>query len=481
MNCPDDNTLAALFDRSIGSATLDALDGHLDECERCRTVVALALGSKNTAHGSPPALTEIERDPEGLIGQTIDDRYRVASLLGRGGMGTVYLARDVTLDRDIALKIHRAGTDDVRLKREAVAMAQLAHPNVVNVFEVGMIAAATYVAMEYVRGATLRAWLAAAPRPWRRIVEVLVDAGRGLAAAHDAGLVHRDFKPANVLVGDDDRPRVSDFGLARVAERTAVPAGDTPAAASVETTLAGTVMGTPAYMAPEQFERTDIDARGDQFSFCVVAWECLYGRRPFGGSTITEVRTAIERHELERVARSKVPDRVRRVLERGLAVAPADRYPEMPALLVDLRRAATPRLARRATIAIVLAAAALGTVGARPRRGRSVRGVVARRELGSAATRGNRGGVPRDGDAVRAGRVGANPNARSTSSPIGGARRPARRVWRSTSITPRTPACTRVAPAVSSRASSGSMLSSIASASPRSWAARPPTTRSRHG
>ncbi len=381
VDCPDDNTLAALFDRSIGTATLEALDGHFDECERCRTVVALALGSNKVANGTPSALVEIDRDPEGLFGSTIDDRYQVTSLLGRGGMGTDYLARDITLDRDIALKIHRPGTGDARLKREAIAMAQLAHPNVVNVFEVGTIRGAAYVAMEYVRGATLRDWVRATKRPWRDIIAVLIDTGRGLGAAHAAGIVHRDFKPENVLVGEDDRPRVSDFGLARVGEPIT---GTASASASIETTMAGTLVGTPAYMAPEQFAATEVDrsappfggadgrarppvdARSDQFAFCVVAWECLFDQRPFAGTTIAEVRGAVERHEL-RAVRSAVPDRVRRVLERGLAAASTDRYADMPALLAALDRAASPRFKRRATVAITALVLASGATWARGR------------------------------------------------------------------------------------------------------------------
>jgi predicted Ser/Thr protein kinase len=152
---------------------------------------------------------------------SINDRYVIEAVLGRGGMGTVYLARDLTLDREVALKLHRATGDDAvgrsaRLHREAMAMAKLAHPNVVTVFEVATVEDRLYVAMEYVKGETLRGWLAAQPRTWRAIVAMLLETGQGLAAAHAAGLVHRDFKPENVLVGDDGRPRVGDFGLARV-------------------------------------------------------------------------------------------------------------------------------------------------------------------------------------------------------------------------------------------------------------------------
>jgi eukaryotic-like serine/threonine-protein kinase len=363
VSCPDDNVLAALLDHSIGADALAVLEQHLDTCDRCRTVAALAVGSHRSALGSTsPAVAELSRDPEGLEGTTIDDRYRVMSPLGRGGMGTVYLARDIELGRDVAVKVHRVGSDEARLKREAVAMAQLAHPNVVTVFEVGAIDQATYVAMEYVRGTTLREWIAARRRPWRAVLAMLIDAGQGLAAAHAAGLVHRDFKPQNVLVGDDERPRVSDFGLVRV-DATSIEEVQRAVGISIEATQAGSVVGTPAYMAPEQFEQPDVDARCDQYAFCAVAWEGLFGRRPFDGKTFEELHAAVARHELAPAPPSAVPDRVRRVLERGLAKAPSDRYPDMPTLLAALRRASAPRWRQRVSVAAVIAVVGIGAVG----------------------------------------------------------------------------------------------------------------------
>ncbi len=369
MACPDDNTLAAMIENALDEAALGAIEAHLDTCPKCRTVTAMAMGSRSlaagTPHGTPDAGVGLDRDPEGLVGSTIHDRYHVSSLLGRGGMGTVYLARDASLDRDIALKVHRHGTGNVRLQREAVAMAQLAHPNVVAVFEVGIVDTWMYVAMEYVRGVTLREWVAAADRPWREVLAMVLDAGRGLAAAHASGLIHRDFKPENVLVGDDARPRVSDFGLARVDQATEAPSA--PGAhdrgaltAHGHATQEGTVLGTPAYMAPEQFSGGTIDARCDQFAFAVVVWECLYGRRPFTGSTMLAVQLAIENQQLQRPGQTAVPHRVRRAIERALAVAAVDRYPDMPAFLAELRRVAAPRTRRRIAIASVVTLAVLG-------------------------------------------------------------------------------------------------------------------------
>ena len=311
MKCPDDNTLVAVVD---GATALAEVEIHIDSCDDCRQIISLSVG----------------RDELGAI----NNRYVIDAVLGRGGMGTVYLARDLSLDREVALKLHRPGSNNERLHREAIAMAKLAHPNVVTVFEAATVDDRLYVAMEYVRGETLRGWLEAAPRSWRTIVDVLLQSGQGLAAAHAAGLVHRDFKPENVLVGEDGRPRVGDFGLARVG---AGPSGAKPYGDGT-TTRTGEVMGTPAYMAPEQLAGGDVDARTDQFAFCVVAWECLFGKRPYAGRTMAALADAMHRGELHRPPpRSDVPPRIREVLARGLAIDPAERYPDMCALLAALR------------------------------------------------------------------------------------------------------------------------------------------------
>ena len=234
-----------MLERSMDPSMFGALEVHIDGCESCRkAVAALALGSRSP---STPATPFAGVDLELAPGSAIYDRYEVRTEIGRGGMGTVYLAHDRTLGRDVALKLHRSGSGADRLQREAIAMAKLAHPNVVGVFEVATVDDRMYVAMEYIRGTTLRGWMAKAPRSWREIVALLVATGRGLAAAHAAGLVHRDFKPENVLVGDDGRPRVGDFGLAR-ADHAAIVAD--PALLTTAETLTGGLAGTPAYMAP---------------------------------------------------------------------------------------------------------------------------------------------------------------------------------------------------------------------------------------
>ncbi len=355
MGCPDDNVLAAMAEQQLPPAMFAEVEVHIDSCDHCRKMVAAALADRTLAVGTPQndvAGGSISDALVPTLDVALDDRYAIQAVLGRGGMGTVYLAHDRTLGRDVALKLHhRAGSASDRLHREAIAMAKLAHPNVVTVFEVATVDDRLYVAMEYVRGETLRGWLAAKPRTWREIVAMLVDVGQGLAAAHAAGLVHRDFKPENVLVGEDSRPRVGDFGLARVG---ASPSGDAPKAALAETPLTqtGALLGTPAYMAPEQLAGDIVDARSDQFAFCVVAWECLYGKRPFGGTTLAALEESIRAHVLAAPAKSAVPARVRKVVERGLSLEPAARFADIPSLLAALRDAARSRTKRRVAAAL---------------------------------------------------------------------------------------------------------------------------------
>jgi len=265
-------------------------------------------------------------------------RYEVGEALGSGAMGVVYRARDPELDRAVAIKLVRSGSgcssSGVRLLREAQAMARLRHPNVVPIFDVGPADDAVFVAMPLLEGGTLRSWLRGGPHPLDEILDRFVAAGRGLAAAHAAGLVHRDFKPDNVLLGDDGRVRVVDFGLAR-------PAG-------IETDEGdGVILGTPAYMAPEQLRGAPADAQSDQYGFCVALWEALYGKRP-GDTSPSE-------------GASRTPLRLRQVLVRGLSADPAARYPSTDALLAVLGR--DPWLLRRrllAAAAVLLVAGAAG-------------------------------------------------------------------------------------------------------------------------
>jgi tetratricopeptide (TPR) repeat protein len=297
-------------------------------------------------------------------GTLLEETYRIERRLGAGGMGVVYLARDVVLGRDVAIKLHSTagGAAMDRLLREAQSLARLSHPNVVTVHQVGASGDDLFVAMEYIDGGTARTWLAERPRTWRDIVALYAAAARGLAAAHAAGLIHRDFKPDNVLVGRDGRVRVADFGLARPLD--AAPAAPTDlAAASPVLTLTGTVIGTPAYMAPEQHRGAEVGPAADQFAFCATLWEALFARRPFPGDDIETLRTSVLAGRIDRPATTDVPRALLAALTRGLAVDPADRHPSMTALADELDRLVRPRrralpLAAAAALTAIAAAAA---------------------------------------------------------------------------------------------------------------------------
>ncbi len=303
-------------------------------------------------------------------------RYLVIDEIGAGAMGTVYSAFDPELSRKVAVKVlHEAadGEDRQRLVREGQAIARLAHPNVVAVHDVGTQDGAVFMAMELVEGETVREWLAT-PRSWQEVRDVFAQAGRGLAAAHAAGLVHRDVKPANILVGADGRVRVGDFGLAR------------EAGADDETGRAG----TPAYMSPEQIRGRGSDARSDQFSFCVALHEALYGALPFDagetttrdglGSTTSQALAVLSRPVREAPAGARVPAWLRRALLRGLNAAAEERYPSMDALLTDLHRDQRPGAGKWILLgAAVLAAGTATIVLVRPARQEPVcRGAGAR-------------------------------------------------------------------------------------------------------
>ncbi|MEM6989398.1 MAG: serine/threonine-protein kinase [Myxococcota bacterium] len=287
-------------------------------------------------------------------------RYIILDALASGGMGTVYAAYDPQLHRKVAIKVVLPHVADggsegrSRLLREAQALAQVTHPNVVAIHDVGEVGDNVYLAMELVEGSTLTRWVSE-KRPWRRVVDVFMDAGRGLMAAHERGLVHRDFKPDNVMIDATGRVRVMDFGLARASgvrpepqpgmlatELGATLPEATPLTSQV--TRAGVLVGTPAYMAPEQFARAGSDARTDQFSFCVALWEALYGDRPFAGERLTELCFAVSEGELLDPPRDTVvPARMRQVLTRGLSPAAEDRWPSMQALVAALAPAPESR------------------------------------------------------------------------------------------------------------------------------------------
>jgi serine/threonine-protein kinase len=295
-------------------------------------------------------------------------RYALLRMIGAGAMGAVYEARDTELDRYVAIKLLRERWSDERstadrLRREAKAMAKLAHPNVVAVHDVGETEGQAYLTMELIDGVTVSAWLKEKPRRYREILECFLQAGRGLAAAHAVGIVHRDFKPDNVLVGKDGRVRVGDFGLAR----RSVPAPGQvatalPAALAATVTAEGVLAGTPVYMAPDQLRGAPADERSDQFSFCVALFEALYEARPFEGTTVTALLESMLGERLRPApARSSVPRSVRMVLSRGLRAIPEARYPSMQALLSALEAKSRARSGGWAVAALAGLSVAVGT------------------------------------------------------------------------------------------------------------------------
>ncbi|MEZ4381907.1 MAG: serine/threonine-protein kinase [Nannocystaceae bacterium] len=306
-----------------------------------------------------------------------DRPLRRLHLLGAERHGPGRAAYDEALDRKVAIKLLITdGQGDAegrsRLRREAQAMARVAHPNVVPIFEVGEHGGRIFLAMEGTSRA-LREWAADAARGWRELVDVYVQAARGLAAAHDAGIVHRDFKPDNALVSVDadgsPRVRVLDFGLAALPGATAAALERMSPGADASLTLTGAIMGTPAYMAPEQQTGGELDARVDVFALCVALYEAVYGARPFAGATIPELFAAVQAGAIAPLpeAAASTPKELYAVVRRGLAVDPGARWPTMAALVEALagllganaERARDRRRGLRVRLGFVAIAAAL--------------------------------------------------------------------------------------------------------------------------
>jgi tetratricopeptide (TPR) repeat protein/tRNA A-37 threonylcarbamoyl transferase component Bud32 len=301
------------------------------------------------------AAPEVALPLELSVGEIVDENFEIVERIGAGGMGVVYRARDHRLGRDVAIKLHVGHTDD-RLETEAMAMARLSHPNVITVHEVGTYKDHLFIAMEFVEGDSARGWLDAAERGADEVLEVFAQAGRGLEAAHQAGLVHRDFKPDNIFIGDDGRVCVGDFGLARAEGEREPEAGGAPELSSG--TQTGSVVGTLAYMAPEQLDGAAVDARADQFAFCASLWEALSGVRPFDADSVTSrVRSLAERRELPPLP-DAVPRRIAAALRRGLANDPAERFPSMTELLEHIAPATRPSRAGWIAFAVATVAAA---------------------------------------------------------------------------------------------------------------------------
>jgi tetratricopeptide (TPR) repeat protein len=337
-DCPDDVELAGFVERTLSAARRDAVAAHVDGCAACRETIAHVVATAD--------------DDRRELG-----RYRLDRELGRGGMGVVWQAWDPALERAVAIKLlvpEAAGEHHAaRLLREARALARLQHPNVVAVHDVGEADGEVFIATELVDGETLDTWQRG--RPAHEIVHAYAQAARGLAAAHALGLVHRDVKPSNILVGRDGRIRVGDFGLAmRVTEADAGAAAAPPAALAVGTaaplTEAGEVVGTPAYMAPEQRGGAAVDARADQYSLCLALAEALLGERPAPAPTAAALAA--------RGIAAPWP-----AIARGLAPRPEDRFADLAPLIAALDGGAARRRRRR-VIAGVGAGAIAAAIGA---------------------------------------------------------------------------------------------------------------------
>jgi eukaryotic-like serine/threonine-protein kinase len=380
-SCPAEDDVLAFAQGRLGPPAAARIEAHLDACEECVHAVAEAA-----AYLSQDAAASTATLPEAASRPRPHDRigrFVVESVLGAGGAAVVYAARDPQLERRVAVKVLRSHTDETsaeRLLREAKAMAQLSHPNVVTIYEAGVFGDAgdVFIAMELVPGRTLAAWLREAAPSWLAVLDRFLAAGRGLAAAHEVGIVHRDFKPSNVLVGDDGRVRVGDFGLARAAEGApsdlvagppldgASVASERLASAWASLTQTGTLLGTPSFMSPEQFEGDAATAKSDQFSFCVALFRALFDRPPFAGETIRELAREVRLGRVQRPPRGVVPAAVTAAVLRGLSSDAEQRHPSMHALLAELERGRRPRsrsarwIALGSAVAIIVA----GTVAA---------------------------------------------------------------------------------------------------------------------
>ena len=342
--CLGDETLVAVLDATAGAEVRAQVERHTSHCTACRELLSTLAKQTTPGDATEPAAAAPPEPLPDRIG-----RYVITGELGAGGMGVVYTARDPELDRTVALKLLRGDAASAalqpRLRREAQALAQLVHANVVTVYDAGTHDDRIFIAMEHVDGETLARWERA--HSPREVLATYVAAGRGLAAAHAAGIIHRDFKPDNVLIGRDGRVRVADFGLARAAGTplpSMPPSGEpvspiaptTPAASAL--TEDGALVGTPYYIAPELYSGGEADARSDQYSFCVA------------------LSTALSRGR----ARAAASRRVRTALARGLSKRPEQRFASMDALLACLSGG------HRARVAVALGFIATSTSGASP-------------------------------------------------------------------------------------------------------------------
>ncbi len=369
--CPDDERWAELIDGQVRGEELARLEAHLDACDRCAELFAVAFGASVVA---TPRLTA-PRVPDRI------GRYRIRGMLGRGAMGIVLDAFDPVLGREVAMKLlqpswssladasrtrsapdapaHGVGSsaDGAKVLREARSLARLAHPGIVEIYEVGVGPVGPYIVMELVRGETLRAWMARPGHGVSEIVAMFGQAARALAAAHEAGIVHRDFKPDNAIVRTDGLLKVLDFGLARA---HAVDEVSTPNHQEASHAT-GAIVGTPVYLAPECLAGSPADARSDQYAFFVSLFEAIAGHRPFEGKNLQGLVAAIRGTTRGRMLDAlAAPMWLRTAIARGLAIDPDDRFVDMRDVVDMLERGGRRRRRRVVVAAAALAPFALG-------------------------------------------------------------------------------------------------------------------------
>ena len=378
MVCLEESQALAFVAGDLGDHARHGVEEHIDDCAACRQLLAELVRKRTLDPASDDTVLAGNKAPlfdpaDWLPGMRVG-RYVVLARIGRGGMGAVYRAEDVELARPVALKRLLGGADAdsrARLVREARSAAQLQHPNVVTVHEVGEHAGTPFLAMELVDGVTLGAWLRERSRSWREIVGVVAQAGRGLIAAHERGLVHRDFKPDNVLVDRSGRARVADFGLARAGD---APPGDSGGIAHdvrlARMTATGSLAGTPAYLAPEIVDGGAPDARSDQYAFAITLWEALRGQHPFEGNTPVHMWDEMARGRI-RPGGNPVPAWLDRHVRRGLEVDPAKRWPDVASFVAAIEK--PPRRAQwlAAGAGVVAVGAAIAFVALRDPAGSS--------------------------------------------------------------------------------------------------------------
>lgn len=384
--CPDENLFVEMLQGALSAQERQEIDDHIDRCQACAALV-IELGSMLEGEEEllSPSLLEQTRaqrpgasppdhspEPARVLG-----RYQVTRQVGVGGMGVVYEAHDPKLRRKVAVKLLRADLIDpeqrqehaARLMREARLLASISHPHVLPVYDVGTWRDQVFMAMHFVEGSSLSDWVLRVEPDWRQVLEVYLQAGAGLASAHQCGLVHRDVKPDNIMLGHREGVWLTDFGLACNVQAQLLPPSPSErleADAALDrsvVTRTGAVMGTPAFMSPEQYMGQEVTARSDQFSFCASLFLSIYGERPFEGDTVRDLESAVCAGRLKPPPSSQAPLVLYKLLAVGLALDPSQRHPSMEALLDKLRLIHTPpRRASRAPIWIggLVALLALG-------------------------------------------------------------------------------------------------------------------------